>query len=325
MDKKRLISVLENFRGKRIIVLGDIMLDKYIWGDVSRISPEAPVQVVRVGTESFSPGGAANVASNVSFLQAQAHMIGIVGNDEAGKTLVSELSQKNINTGGIIVKPESPTIQKTRIMARGQQLLRVDHEDLFRLEPETERRVIGFVEGLIEGIDAIIISDYAKGIVTKNIAESIIRMANEKGKITIIDPKPKNMAFYKNCTLITPNSKEAAEMISLDDDSEEGLIEGGKALMKTLCTSLIITRSEKGMTILEKSGEITNIPTKAKEVYNIVGAGDTVVATLALALSSGASLKESAILANYAAGVKVGKVKVPTVEISEIREAIEND
>ena len=325
MDKEKLLRIIEQFGNKKILVIGDVMLDKYIWGEVSRVSPEAPVQVVKVEKESYAPGGAANVASNVASLNGTTYMIGLVGEDQANKVLISELKSRQINTDGMVEDKNRPTIQKVRVIGKGQQLLRFDYENSGYLDEGMEKKILDFVLKRIQNIDAIIISDYAKGIITKNLAESLIRLANEKKKIIVVDPKPKHKDFYKNATLITPNNNEACEMLNVEEKNDNDLIRVGKTLLENLNAALILTRGEKGMAIFEKNSEITNIPTKAKEVYDIVGAGDTVVATLALALASNATLKEAATIANYAAGITVGKVGTSTVIIDEIRKAIENE
>jgi D-beta-D-heptose 7-phosphate kinase/D-beta-D-heptose 1-phosphate adenosyltransferase len=324
MDRERLLRIIEQFKNKKIIVVGDLMLDKYIWGNVSRISPEAPVQVVRVEKESYAPGGAANVANNVAALSGITYMVGIVGNDKAHEIMASELKSRKINTEGILEDKQRPTIQKVRVIGKGQQLLRFDYEEGGYLDRNAENKIFDFIVKRIHDIDAIVISDYAKGVITKNLATSLIKLANEKGKIIIIDPKPKHKDFYKNATLITPNNKEACEMLNVEEEDKD-LAEVGKKLLEELNAALIITKGEKGMSIFEKNGEITNIPTKAKEVYDIIGAGDTVVATLALALASNATLKEAAVLANHAAGITVGKVGTSTVTTEELKKAIENE
>jgi len=325
MDKEKLLKIIEQFSNKKILVIGDVMLDKYIWGEVSRVSPEAPVQVVKVDKESYAPGGAANVASNVASLNGTTYMIGLVGDDSANKMLISELKNRQINTEGMVEDKNRPTIQKVRVIGKGQQLLRFDYENGDYLDQEMEKKILDFVVKRIQNIDAIIISDYAKGIITKNLAEQLIKLANEKKRVIVIDPKPKHKDFYKNATLITPNNDEACEMLNVEEKDDNALINVGKKLLEDLNSPLIITRGEKGMAIFEKNSEITNIPTKAKEVYDIVGAGDTVVATLALALASNATLKEAATIANYAAGVTVGKVGTSTTTIEEIKKTLEDE
>ncbi len=316
MDSK-LLNILNNFKGKNIMVIGDIMLDKYIFGTVDRISPEAPVQVVEVKKENYLPGGAANVANNITSLQGNAFMIGIVGKDTEASILLNELKKRNIDTDGVFAEANKPTTQKVRIMGQKQQLLRIDYEKRDYLKKETENNIITFIKKQIKNTDAIIISDYAKGTITKELITEIKNIASNK--IIIVDPKPKHKDFYKGVTLVTPNIKEAIEMTNI-----ESIEETGKQLLKELNTPILITRGEKGMSLFETS-EITNIPTKAKEVYDVSGAGDTTVATLTLALTAGATLKQAAILANHAAGITVGKVGTSTVTIEEIKQSLENE
>ena len=321
---QRLLKILENFRNKKILVVGDIMLDKYIWGEVSRISPEAPVQVVNVLKETYAPGGASNVASNASALKGKVFMVGIAGNDEAKEILLEELKKRGVNTEGILIYKDKPTTQKVTIVGRGQQLLRVDYENKEHIHKETEHNLIKFLEKIIEGIDAIVISDYAKGVITTALINTLIGTAKKFNKPIIVDPKPKHLDLYSNVTLITPNNAEASEMTDLEDGSDD-VVEGmGSKLLKHLNTNVLITRGEKGMSLFEKNGSITHIPAKAKEVYSIIGAGDTVVATISLAIASSASLKEAATLANIAAGIKVGKIGTASVSVEEIKREIEN-
>jgi len=321
--KNKLLKMLDNFKGKKILVVGDIMLDKYIWGDVSRISPEAPVQVVNVLRESYEAGGAANVANNISALSGYALMVGITGNDEARRILLEELKKKGINTDGIFLDNDKPTTQKVRVIGKSQQLLRVDYENMEHVHTNIENSVINFVEKNIKNIDIVVISDYAKGVLTPKVNKKIIDISKQYKKIIIVDPKPKHKEFYKDVTLITPNNAEASEMSGIEDGSDETIVEIGNKLMKNLNTNVLITRGEKGMSMFEKNGNITNIPTNAKEVYSLIGAGDTVVATIALALASGADFREAAILSNIAAGIKVGKIGTASVSVEEIKKEIE--
>ena len=322
--KERLHYILEKFRKKNILVIGDIMLDKYIWGSVSRISPEAPVQIVTVQKENYAPGGAANVASNISSLKAKTYIMGIVGKDNTRNILLSELRKRNIDVGGILTVNKKPTIQKVRVIGQHQQLLRVDYEKKDKIDEYIEKEVIRKVLKIINKVDAIVISDYAKGIITKNTAENIIEIAKRKKKIIIIDPKPEHKSFYRNVSLITPNYTEAAIMANFEQENDNTLIIG-KKLLEELNSAVLITKGEKGMSLFEKNGKITDIPTKAKEVYDVTGAGDTVVAVVTLALASGATVKEAAILANHAAGIVVGKIGTSTVTIDEIKKSLENE
>ena len=321
--KQRLLRILEQFKNKKILVIGDIMLDKYLWGDVSRISPEAPVQVVNVLRETYEAGGAANVASNISALTGKAFMAGIAGNDDAKNILLEELNKKGINTEGIFIDRGKPTTQKIRIIGKSQQLLRVDYEKKDHVHKDIEDRMISFFNKIIKQVDVIIISDYAKGVITPSICDKLIQMAKENSKAVIVDPKPKHKDLYANVTLVTPNNAEASEMTGIED-GDEAVLEMGTKLLKSLNANVLVTRGEKGMSLFEKDGSTTHIPAKAKEVYSIIGAGDTVVATIALAIASGSNLKEAATLANIAAGIKVGKIGTASVSIEEIKREIES-
>lgn len=322
--KQRLLKLLEQFKNKKILVVGDIMLDKYIWGDVSRISPEAPVQVVNVVRESYAPGGASNVASNAAALNGNVFMAGIAGNDEAKNILLGELKKRGINTSGIFIDKDKPTIQKVRIVGRGQQLLRVDYEKKEHVHKDIEQSMLEFLEKNIREIDAAVISDYAKGVITPEISSKLVQLAKQHNKMIIVDPKPEHRDLYSNVTIITPNNAEASQMAGIEDGSDDTVLEIGFKLSKYLNTNVLITRSEKGMSLFEKDGSVTHIPAKAREVYSIIGAGDTVVAAIALALASGADLKEAATLANIAAGIKVGKIGTASVSIDEIKKEIES-
>jgi len=322
---KELIKIITQFKNKKILVVGDIMLDKYIWGDVTRISPEAPVPVVSVQAESYAPGGAANVANNIAALGSSSYMVGIIGKDLANEVLLKEIKRRNIKTEGIIIDEKKPTIQKVRVIGQHQQLLRFDYEKKEYLNKETEDTILQFIINKIKEVDGIVVSDYAKGVVTKKLMDSIIRLCKENRKIIVIDPKPQHKKLYKDATLITPNCKEASEMAGIEPVSEEDVARIGKRILKELKAPVLITRGEKGMTLFETNGKITSIPTKAKEVYDVTGAGDTVVATAILALTCGATLAQAAIIANNAAGIVVGKVGTSTLTVDELRQSLENE
>ena len=210
--KNKLLKILDNFKGKKILVIGDIMLDKYIWGDVSRISPEAPVQVVNVLKETYEAGGAANVANNVAALGGLPYMVGISGNDEARNVLMEEMRKKCINTGGIIQDKDKPTTQKVRIIGKSQQLLMVDYENKEHIHHDIENSIIKFAEKNINEVDVVVISDYAKGVITQEVSSKIISLAKQNKKQVIVDPKPKHRNWYIGVDLITPNNNEASEM-----------------------------------------------------------------------------------------------------------------
>ena len=322
--KQNLSKILDNFADKKVLVIGDVMLDKYIWGDVSRISPEAPVQVVNVLRETFEAGGAANVASNIAALSGKAFMVGISGDDESRKILLDELSRKGINTEGILIDKDKPTIQKVRVIGKSQQLLRVDYEKREHVHKELEASMLRFIEKIIKEVDAVVISDYSKGVITPSICSRMIEVSKANNKIVVVDPKPKHKEFYVNVDLITPNNSEASEMTGIEDGSDEMIMEMGNNLLEYLNTNVLITRGEKGMSLFEKNGSMHHIPAKAREVYSLIGAGDTVTATAALALVSGANLLEACTLANIAAGIKVGKIGTSSVSIEEIKKEIKS-
>lgn len=323
----KLSNVVKKFKDRTILVLGDVMLDKYIWGEVSRISPEAPVQIVNVDRESYVPGGAANVATNVAEMKSKVYMVGVVGSDETKNKLVEELKIKNIDVSGLITDKEKRTILKVRVFGRNQQLLRFDYEKKGYVGQNIEGKIMDFIDKKIEEIDAIIVSDYAKGVITAGLMEKLTKLCMEKSKMIIVDPKPEHKDFYINSTLITPNHNEAHLMTGLTDskNAREDIESMGSHLLKYLNSNVLITRGEKGMSLFEKEGNVKHIPTFAKEVFDIIGAGDTSVATLSLALASGASFEEAAIIANHAAGITVGKVGTSTVSTEELIESIENE
>ncbi|MBI2523146.1 D-glycero-beta-D-manno-heptose-7-phosphate kinase [Candidatus Woesearchaeota archaeon] len=319
-----LIKIIEKFKDKKILVLGDVMLDKYIWGNVSRISPEAPVQIVNVVKEEYVPGGASNVAANIAELGAKVWMAGVVGNDETRDKLIKGMAKKRINSNYLISDPEKRTILKVRIFGGKQQLLRFDYEKKGDIHTDTEEKILNAVKEIIKDIDAVIVSDYAKGTITRELMEALKELCKKNSILLIVDPKPEHKEYYKNVTLITPNVSEAKKMAGLSEDDKENVESVGKSLLAELNSNVLVTRGEKGMSLFEKNGKILNIPTYAKQVYNIIGAGDTSVAALTLALVSGANLEESAIIANHAAGITVGKVGTSTVSIEELKESIEN-
>ncbi|MBI2575936.1 D-glycero-beta-D-manno-heptose-7-phosphate kinase [Candidatus Woesearchaeota archaeon] len=315
--KGQLLGLIEKFKGKKILVIGDIMLDKYLKGDVSRISPEAPVPIVTVTGERFVPGGAANVASNIASLGGNVRMAGVIGNDDPGELLIKELQRRGVGTDSVIIDKKKPTTQKVRIVAQNQQLLRVDYEDTAYIAPATENELIRSIQSSIPDSDAIVVSDYAKGAITSELMRSIHTARNNQ--YLIVDPKPKHKALYAGVSIITPNLKEAREMAHAHD--EPGVL--GKQLVGELQSTILITLGDKGMALFEQNGNITEIPTKAKEVFDVSGAGDTVVAALALALAAGADFVQAAFLANHAAGVVVGKVGTAVCSIEELQGSID--
>ena len=316
-------EILDQFKTKKVLVIGDIMLDKYIFGNVARISPEAPVPVIEVEKENHVPGGAGNTAANVAVLGAKTYLTGLVGEDLQKSILLNLLKKSNINIDGVFVDKNRPTIQKIRVMSKNHQLIRIDYEKKDRLDNDFEKSILDYIKKMINKVKIVIISDYAKGVVTENIAKHTIALARERNIQVIVDPKPQNKRFYHNATIITPNLKEAYQMANSGEDEKIENI--GSRLQEELNSKILITMGEKGISLFERGSSIVNIPTKAKEVFDVSGAGDTVIATLSLAIASGASAREAAIIANHAAGIKVGKLGTSTVTIEEIKKSLEND
>ncbi len=316
---EKIIKIIDNFKGKRIGVIGDLMLDYFIWGDVKRISAEAPVPVVLTKKESFRPGGAANTANNIAALGGDVLIIGVVGDDMPGKQLVQELKKRKINVSGILKDKNRPTIQKTRIIAQGQQIIRVDKEKNSNIGRRQEEKTINFIKSQIEKLDGLAISDYVKGFVTKNIAREIINLAREYKKPIIGDTKPKKASYFKNITVLCPNSEEAIEISGIKDIKKTG-----RKIQKQLNCNVLITQGSQGMTLFE-GNKIKHFPIKAKEVFDVVGAGDTVTAVISLALTSGANLKEAVLIANYAAGISVGKIGTAVVSPEELKKELKNN
>ncbi len=314
-DLKR---ILDNFKNIKIGVVGDLMLDDYIYGTVERISPEAPVPVVNVKEEKFVLGGAANVVNNLASLGAKTICFGVIGNDANGERLLGAFADKKIDVSGLIRDKERTTIVKRRIIGSNQQLLRIDWEDITPISTFLEYALLRNIESKIDELDAVILSDYDKGVLTPMVAKEIVRMCRDRGKIVTVDPKPKNALNYYGATSMTPNRKEAKECLGMERATN--MEEVGKELKKKLqLDNLLLTRSEEGMSLFIED-KIVNIPTFAKEVYDVTGAGDTVISVFTLAAASGVSWHEAAKIANTAAGVVVGKMGASTVTKDEILE-----
>ena len=327
-ERKKLESILKGFSKVKLLVVGDIMMDRSVSGKVSRISPEAPVPVVIVEKEEFNLGGAANVAHNIRSLGGVVSLCGVLGKDESGRRLYKKIVEKEIQTQGIFFEPGRQTTVKTRIIAHHphhQQLVRVDRETTNHPKVSTSRVLLGFLTEGINDFDGIVISDYGKGLLTRKLIETIIRRARKSEKIIMVDPKVKNFFFYKGATIITPNTQEASEASRTpytDQSSVEKM--GRKLLTRLSCDAIVITQGEKGMTIFERHQKPYRVPTVAKEVYDVTGAGDTVIGTMALALGTGphVNVKDAASLANYAAGIVVGKVGTAVVRREELLKVI---
>ena len=315
----RAAELVARMEGRRVVVYGDVMLDEFVWGDVTRISPEAPVPVVDIRRESVHLGGAANVLANLRALGARADVVGVIGDDRAGERVRAELRESGAAAESLIVEEGRPTTVKTRIIAHNQLVVRADRERRTPVEGRAAERIIQALGELLEGADALVISDYDKGAVTPGVLADVLPAARAAGVPALVDPKIRNFDAYRPATLVTPNHHEALRLTGAVDDTDEGMAAAARAIRARLgCESVLITRGERGMMLLEGDGEPTYVSTAAREVYDVTGAGDTVIATLAAALASGATLLEAATLANHAAGVVVGKVGTATASAAEL-------
>ncbi len=312
----------KKFSSTGILIIGDLMIDRYIWGNVERISPEAPVPVVEVSKESLLLGGSANVAHNISSLGGRVFITGMVGNDEMGAVLKKNLQNKGINTDGIFEEKNRPTSVKTRIYARDQQVVRFDKEIKNDISRQSQTRILEYIRSCLPHIKAIILSDYCKGVITRGLLKKLFALTQKKYFISV-DPKIGHFDYYKGAGLITPNINEASFGSGIRISDDITLKKAGKLLLKKLqLNAVLITRGNKGITLFEKNGKISDIPTLAKEVYDVTGAGDTVIAAFTLCYSSGAKLRDAAVFANHAAGIVVGRHGSAVVTPGEIMESI---
>ncbi|MDP8215732.1 MAG: D-glycero-beta-D-manno-heptose-7-phosphate kinase [Candidatus Kaelpia imicola] len=312
-------SILERFRKKRILIIGDLILDQFIWGDVSRISPEAPVPVVWVKRESYMPGGACNVAHNLSELGSKVSVVGIVGDDANGGILLSELNNIGIDTAKIIRDSSRPTTHKVRVIAHSQQVVRIDRENPEAVSRKSINSILDMLEEEVKEADAVIIEDYGKGLITSQLVKRVVELGKKFKKVITVDPKKEHFKYYKGITAITPNRAEAEEAVGFKIEDEESLKRaGGKLIKKLNAKSALITLGDKGIYLFESRKRPLHIPTMARQVYDVSGAGDTVIAVFTLTVASGASLAQAAYIANQAAGIVVGKIGTATVSKREL-------
>lgn len=322
-------SAVDRFEKVRILVIGDIIVDQFIWGTVSRISPEAPVPVVNVNREEFLLGGSANVLKNIYSLGGTGSLCGIIGTDQMGEQLIELVRQLPAPVEGL-VHGGRPTTVKTRVVAQGQQVVRFDREKTGALSREPLEAMIAYIEKHLTEFDAIVVSDYSKGVVNEpfmirlhQLRRDIIDREGHKLPL-IVDPKPANLHRFIGATVITPNHHEASLMSGLEINDETELLVAARHIKEDIgCEAVLITRGESGMALLQEDDTFVTIPTMAKEVYDVTGAGDTVAATLALGLGAGCSMAEAAFMANHAAGIVVGKVGTSSVKADELRKALQ--
>ena len=318
-DINKLKELIKNFKDAKVLVVGDLILDEFMWGEVSRISPEAPVPVVWVKNESFMPGGASNVANNIRSLGAGVYLVGVIGDDDRGAILKGELEQKGINTDGVFVDPSRPTTLKTRVVAHHQQVVRIDKEKIDHIGGNMISKIIAYIENIMKDIDAVIIEDYGKGVITPLLLSKIVPAAKASRKIIAVDPKEEHFKYYRGISVITPNNHEAAKAVGFEIKDETTLKKAGQVLLdKIKCKIALITLGENGMAVFQKGKPMTHIPTVAQEVFDVSGAGDTVIASYTLSLASGLDPIQSAYIANYAAGIVVGKVGIAVVTPEEL-------
>ena len=304
----------------RILVLGDLMLDEFIWGDVHRISPEAPVPVVRVSSESSFPGGGANVARNIAEFGGNAFVGGMIGDDKDGEILMHSLRESSIGTDAVLKAQDHKTIVKTRVIAKHQQIVRVDREHKRKIDLSEIDMLMAGIEKMIHQIDAIIIEDYGKGFITQPLVDSIINLSANYMKIVAVDPNPNNPLDWAGATIVKPNRKEAFASVGVPfDETEHDIVDLGEVLLeKWRIHSLLITLGEEGMMLFDPPDAPYHIPTRAREVFDVSGAGDTVIAFYTMAIAAGLRGVQAAELANHAAGVVVGKLGTATVSPQEL-------
>jgi rfaE bifunctional protein kinase chain/domain len=319
---QRLQELFGHFQGKRIAVVGDLMIDRYYWGAVRRISPEAPVPVVEVDSESHRLGGAANVARNIQALGGEPLLVGLVGDDFTGKMLVSMMADQGMPVKGIVIDSGRPTTIKTRIIAHQQHVVRVDQESKAECPEHLRHQIVDAVKYNIHAIDGIILEDYDKGTVTKDVIREVIAVARKYNKIITVDPKLKNFLEYRHVTVFKPNRRETEESIGGRLEQTEDVERAGRKLLELLdAENVLITRGEEGMSLFTPGTAPRHLASTAKHVHDVSGAGDTVIATITIAMAGGASFDEAAALGNYAGGVVVGKVGIVPITPEELTEA----
>jgi rfaE bifunctional protein kinase chain/domain len=309
ISKGRFEQIFSVWGGSSILVLGDVMLDEYLWGNVSRISPEAPVPVVEIIKESVKLGGAANVALNVKALGDDPILVGVVGKDRNGERVMSALNQGEIKSDGIFTSDSRMTTTKTRVIAHNQQVVRADRENTDEISEELTGRIMQFVERKLPDIGGVIISDYGKGMITERLLSRLIRLCRQNGIFVAVDPKDTHFMNYREVSLITPNHHEAGFVYGKRIRNDDILKEVGWGLLEKLkVEALLITRGEKGMSLFEADRTLTHFPTRAREVYDVTGAGDTVISAFACAVAAKAGFREATLISNHAAGLVVAEV-----------------
>lgn len=326
LSSERATEIADRIGNARVLILGDIMLDEYMFGTVDRISPEAPVPVVEISSEKMLVGGAANVAANIRALGDEPLLLGTVGRDQWAVKLGQLLSEKGISGEFLVPDPERQTTVKTRIIAHSQQVVRADREDRHELSARIEREILSNFNAVVDSIDAVIISDYGKGVICKNVLDVVINECLSRDLFLAVDPKETHFWSYRQVSVITPNHHEAGFAFGKRIITEADLLEVGAGLLEKLeAKSILITRGPQGMSLFRNDFPPTHIPTFARQVYDVTGAGDTVIASFVSAVCAGADLAEAAVVANAGAGVIVGEVGTATVTARKLREDLERN
>ncbi len=319
----KLEKTVDQFSKARLLVVGDIIMDEYVWGDVSRISPEAPVPVVEVKRETKMLGGAANVVHNIVSLGGQCILCGIVGDDRTGEEVMERVQSLGCPTDGILAETGRPTSIKTRVVAYNQQVVRFDRESRKDIHPKSIERLLEFVSSTRNTLTGIVVADYGKGVISEQLMKGLRELLWNSDIVLAVDPKTGNFEYYDGVDVITPNHHEAGAFCHIEIVDEETLHRAGRKMLSALnCRSVLITQGKDGMTLFKKDGEIIHIPTVARKVFDVTGAGDTVISALSLGLASGMDLTSAAIISNLAGGIVVGEVGTSTVTAEELKEAI---
>ncbi|MCA9406681.1 MAG: D-glycero-beta-D-manno-heptose-7-phosphate kinase [Candidatus Omnitrophica bacterium] len=326
MDRRYVENILNNSNNKKIFIIGDVMLDKYMLGNVTRVSPEAPVQVFELSTSEYKLGGAANVSHNIKSLGAHPVLIGAIGNDEDGKSFKSVVESFGQDTSGLIAEENRPTTVKTRVIADAHHLIRIDSESKEDISKETEDKILNILKDRLPEIEIIILQDYNKGVLTKSLISSVMKFAFDNDIKTLVDPKFFNFKEYRNAYIFKPNKKEFEQAIGKKINNEKDLLEYSEELVEELnCKYLVLTLGEQGMMLFEKNnGDIKyeKIGTRARKVADVSGAGDTVISTIAVCLAGGASVSEAVKISNYAAGLVVEEVGIVPIEKEKLLDNI---
>ena len=324
LQPRRARALLGAMHGRRVLVLGDVMLDEFIWGKVARISPEAPVPVVEVTHESLHVGGAGNVARNISALGGRPLLVGVVGRDAAAGRIRAELDSSGVRHALVDADDARPTTIKTRIIAHQQQIVRADRERADDVSPATARALVAHVRAGLSRSAALVLSDYQKGVVSPPVMRAILPLAHRRHVPLLVDPKVRHFALYRGVTVVTPNQLEAEQASGVHIRGDADVLAAGARILQMLrCQAVLVTRGEHGKSLFQRGRRPAHVPTFAREVFDVTGAGDTVIAMFALALASGARMEEAAVLANSAASVVVGKVGTATATPDEVLAAVE--